>query len=60
VGGTPSGGLGVGLESVESAGELAVVGVSDLEGEQERLGGDPADAGGAGAFDGFVVLGVAV
>ncbi|MFE0381576.1 hypothetical protein ACFW1M_39840 [Streptomyces inhibens] len=34
--------------------------MGDLKGQEEGLGGDAADAAGAAAFDGFVVLGVAV
>lgn len=60
VGGAAPGGEAAGLEGVEPGGEFAVVGVGDLEGEEEGLGGDSADAAGAAAFDGFVVLGVAV
>ncbi|MEU0132708.1 hypothetical protein ABZ172_01510 [Streptomyces sp. NPDC006296] len=60
VGGVSPGGGTVGLESVEPAGKFAVVGVGDLEGEEEGLGCDSADAAGAAAFNSFVVLRVAV
>ncbi|MER7673154.1 hypothetical protein ABTY61_32495 [Kitasatospora sp. NPDC096128] len=34
--------------------------MGELEGEEEGLGGDAADASGAGSLQGFVVLGVLV
>lgn len=54
--------MAVGWDGGEPAVDLATVGVGELEGRQERLGGDAADAAGAGLFDGLVegVLGEAV
>ena len=52
----------VGRDGGEPAVDLAAVGVGELEGQEDGLGGDAADAAGAGLFDRLVegVFGEAV